>query len=257
MHEVLSQPDKSISTAKFEQIAAEESHQDLRPFFTQWLNNAGAPTLQDKWTLYRLGNNQGFRTVGEIDEDLDLFKMPVEVQVETEGKTVNKRVEVMGPHTQFTIDTFGIPRKISLDPQRWLLRNDDALQVRVHILRGLAKTDGNDNAGAIVEYRAALALDATSSLASYRLGEIYFRQRNYQAAEDAFRAALSGDGVPKWIEVWSDLQLGKIFDASGQRDRAINEYREAIETHDDTSGAVTLASDYLKRPYVPPTGTTN
>lgn len=254
IHEVLSQPDKTISSVKFEQIAEAESHQNLMPFFTQWLNNTGAPTLQDKWTLYRLGNNQGFRTVGEIDEDLDLFQMPVEVQIETEGKTVTKRVEVMGPQSQFTIDTFGIPRRISLDPQRWLLRNDDALQVRVHILRGMAKAAANDDAGAIAEYRAALGLDATSSLASYRLGEIYFRQRNYQVAEDAFRAALSGDGIPKWIEVWSDLDLGRIFDASGQRNRAINEYREAIETHDDTSSAVTLASDSLQHPYVPPAG---
>jgi tetratricopeptide (TPR) repeat protein len=94
-------------------------------------------------------------------------------------------------------------------------------------------------------------------LASYRLGEVYSQQINYQAAEDAFRAALSGDGVPKWIEVWSELQLGRIFDASGQRDRAINEYREAIETHDDTSGAVTLASDYLKLPYAPAAGATH
>ncbi len=254
LHEVLSQPDKTISSAKLEQIAEVESHQNLRPFFTQWLNNTGAPTLKDKWTLYRLGNNQGFRTVGEIDEDLDLFQMPVEVQVETEGKTVTKRVDVMGPQTQFTIDTFGIPRKVSLDPERWLLRNDDALQVRVHILRGIAKAAANDDAAAIAEYRGALALDATSSLANYRLGEIYFQLKNYQAAEDAFRAALSGDGVPTWTEGWSDVQLGKIFDASGQRDRAVNEYREAIETHDDNSGAAALASDYLKHPYTPPTG---
>ena len=257
LHEALSRAEKTISSEKFEQIAEVASHQNLRPFFTQWLDNTGAPTLQDKWTLYRLGNNQGFRTVGEIDEDLDLFQMPIEVQVETEGKTVTKRVDVMGPQTQFTIDTFGIPRKVSLDPQRWLLRNDDTLQVRIHILRGMAMAAANDDAGAIAEYHAARALDATSSLASYRLGEIYFRQRNDQAAEDAFRAALNGDGVPKWIEVWSDLQLGKIFDASGQRDRAINEYREAIETHDDTSDAVTLASDYLKRPYAPPAGVTH
>lgn len=252
---ILSQSDKSISSAKVEQIAEAASHENLRPFFTQWLNNTGAPTLDDKWTLYRLGNNQGFRTVGEIDEDLDLFQMPVDVRVETEGKTVQKRVAVMGPQTQFVIDTFGIPRKVSLDPERWLLRNDKALQARVHILRGLAKAAESDDADAIQEYRAALTLDATSSLASYRLGEVYFRQRNYQAAEDAFRAALTGDGVPKWTEVWSDLQLGKIFDASGQRDRAINQYREAMETHDDTSGAVTLAGDYLEHPYMPPPGT--
>ncbi|MGO8718040.1 MAG: M1 family aminopeptidase [Acidobacteriaceae bacterium] len=253
LHEILSQTDKSISSAKVEQIAEAASHQNLQPFFAQWLNNTGAPTLDAKWTLYRLGNNQGFRTVGEIDEDLDLFQMPVEVRVETEGKTVRKRIEVMGPQTQFTIDTFGIPRNVSLDPERWLLRNGSALQVRVHILRGLRNASENDDADAIQEYRAALALDATSSLASYRLGEVYFRQRNYQAAEDAFRAALSGDGVPKWTEVWSDLQLGKIFDASGQRDRAVNQYREALETQDNTSGALTLAGEYLKHPYAPST----
>ena len=251
LHGILSQADKSISSAEVEQIAEAASQQNLRPFFMQWLNNTGAPTLQDKWTLYRLGNNQGFRTVGEIDQDLDLFQMPVDVRVETEGKTVNQRVEVMGPQTQFVIDTFGIPRKVSLDPERWLLRNGSDMQVRVHILRGLVKVAENDDAGAIQEYRAALALDATSSLASYRLGEVYFRQRNYQAAEDAFRAALNGDGLPKWTEVWSDLQLGKIFDASGQRDRAVNQYREALETQDDASGAVTLAGDYLKHPYAP------
>ena len=242
----------TISSAELEQIAETASHRNLRPFFTQWLSNTGAPTLDDKWTLYRLGNNQGFRIVGEIDEDLDLFQMPVEVRVETEGKTVTQRVNVMGPQTQFTVDTFGIPRKVSLDPERWLLRNDDALQVRVHILRGMQKLAANDDAEAIQEYRAALALDSINSLASYRLGEVYFRERNYQAAEDAFRSALSGDGVPKWTEVWSDLQLGKIFDASGQRNRAVNQYREALETQDNTSGALTLAGDYLQHPYAPP-----
>jgi aminopeptidase N len=251
LYGILSQADKSISSAEVERIAEAASHQNLRPFFTQWLNDTGAPTLQDKWTLYRLGNNQGFRTVGEIDQDLDLFQMPVDVRVETEGKTVNQRVEVMGPQTQFAIDTFGIPRKVSLDPERWLLRNGSDMQVRVRILRGLAKVDANDDAGAIQEYRAALALDATSSLANYRLGEVYFQQRNYQAAEDAFRAALNGDGLPKWTEAWSDLQLGKIFDASGQRDRAVNQYREALETQDNASGAVTLAGEYLKHPYAP------
>jgi aminopeptidase N len=251
LHGILSQADKSISSAEVERIAETASHENLRPFFTQWLNDTGAPTLQDKWTLYRLGNNQGFRTVGEIDQDLDLFQMPVDVRVETEGKTVNQRVAVMGPQTQFVIDTFGIPRKVSLDPKRWLLRNGSDMQVRVHILRGLAKVAVKDDAGAIQEYRAALALDATSSLASYRLGEVYFQQHNYQAAEDAFRAALNGDGLPKWTEAWSDLQLGKIFDASGQRDRAVNQYREALETQDNSSDAVTLAGDYLKHPYTP------
>jgi len=30
-------------------------------------------------------------------------------------------------------------------------------------------------------------------------------------------------------EVWSHIQLGKIFDITGQRERAVNEYRQACK----------------------------
>ncbi len=59
----------------------------LTPFFAQWLDGTGAPLFTNKYTVYRLGNNKGFRTIGEIDQDLDLFSMPVELRVETDGKT--------------------------------------------------------------------------------------------------------------------------------------------------------------------------
>ena len=59
-------------------------------FFSQWVDGTGAPTFTDKYAVYRLGNNKGFRTIGEIDQDLDLFRMPVELRIETEGKTENQ-----------------------------------------------------------------------------------------------------------------------------------------------------------------------
>ncbi|MGC1782034.1 MAG: M1 family aminopeptidase [Acidobacteriaceae bacterium] len=244
--------EKSVSTADLEQIAEGVSGQNLRPFFTQWLDSTGAPTLREKWTIYRLGNNKGFRTIGEIDDNLDLFQMPVDVRVQTGTKTINQRVRLEGPASPFVIDTSGMPSKISLDPERRLLRSDPDMQVRVHILRGMNLASEGDVNGAIQEYRRALAIDPISSLASYRLGEAYLTQRNYQAADDAFRHSLDGDGVPRWTEVWSDVQLGKIFDLSGQRDRAVSQYREALQTQDNTGGAVDLARAYLEHPYAEP-----
>ncbi len=251
LHEMLGRTGKSISSAEVEQIAEAASRENLRPFFTQWLDSTGAPTFEDNWTLYRLGNNKGFRTVGEINQDLDLFRMPVDVRVEMEGKTVSQRVEVVGTQSQYAINSIGVPRNISLDPDRWLLRSDPDMQVRVYILRGQNLLATNNSSGAIQEYRRALDINSVSSLASYRLGEVYFQQRNYQAAADAFRDALHGDDVPKWTEVWSDLALGRIFDASGQRDRALNQYREALQTQDDTGGALELARGYLQHAYQP------
>jgi len=253
LHTVFSQSaDTSISSAQLEATAEATSHQDLQPFFTQWLSSTGAPTLQAKWTLYRLGNNKGFRTMGEIDQNMDLFRMPVDLRVETEGRTVNQRVEVVGAQSQFAIDTFGMPRNVTLDPEHWLLRNGPDMQMRVHILRGQQKAAHADYTGAVQEYKQALAIDNISSLASYRLGDAYVAQHNDQAAADAYRAALRGDGIPSWTEVWSDLQLGKVLDASGQRERAVSQYREALQTGDNTGGALDQAHNYLRQPYQPP-----
>jgi tetratricopeptide (TPR) repeat protein len=64
-----------------------------------------------------------------------------------------------------------------------------------------------------------------------------------------FREALNGDLEPKWTEVWAHINLGKIFDVTGQRDRAVNEYQLALRTKDNTQGAQEEASKYLKAPY--------
>ena len=66
---------------------------------------------------------------------------------------------------------------------------------------------------------------------------------------EEFRRALDGDMDPKWVEVWSHLMLGKIFDVTGQRDRALNEYQRALQTNDNTQGALDEANQYVKKPY--------
>ena len=61
---------------------------------------------------------------------------------------------------------------------------------------------------------------------------------------NAYRDALRGDDDPKWTEVWSHIAIGKIFDLTGQRDRAVKEYRQAMQTNDNTQGAVNEARNY-------------
>src|SRR5580704_11219627 len=244
--------DKAIRTRDVEKVAEQQSQQQLTAFFAQWLDGTGAPAFVDKYTVYRLGNNKGFRTIGEIGQDLDLFNMPVELRVETEGKTEMKRVDVVGTSSQYVVDTFGRPRHISIDPDNWVLKNTPDMQVRISILRGQQLVAEGDTPGALAEYQKALTANPNSSLASYRIGEVLFNQRNYQAAANAYRDALRGDDEPKWTEVWSHIALGKIFDVTGQRDRAVNEYRQAVQTNDNTQGAVNEARKYLQQPYKRP-----
>jgi aminopeptidase N len=243
---------QGIRSTDFIKVAEAQSQQQLTPFFAQWVDGTGAPQFTNKYAVYRLGNNKGFRTIGEIGQDLDLFRMPVELRVETDGKTEIQRVDVVGTDSQYVVDTFGRPRRISIDPQNWVLKATPDLQVRIAILKGQQLVAQGDLTGALAEYQKALEANSQSSLASYRIAEVLFTQRNYQAAVNSYRDALRGDGDPRWTEVWSHIRLGNIFDITGQRDRAVNEYRLAVQTNDNTQGAVNEARQCLQKPYVRP-----
>ena len=238
-----------MRSSDFVKVAEAQSDLQLTAFFAQWIDGTGAPQFTNKYAVYRLGNNKGFRTIGEIQQDLDLFRMPVELRVETDGKTETQKVDVVGTDTQYIADTFGRPRHIAIDPNNWVLKATPDLQVRIAILKGQQLVAQGDLTGALAEYQKALEANSSSSLANYRIAELLFTQRNYQASVNSYREALRGDGEPRWTEVWSHIQIGKIFDITGQRDRAVNEYRLAVQTNDNTQGAVNEARQWLQKPY--------
>jgi tetratricopeptide (TPR) repeat protein len=94
-----------------------------------------------------------------------------------------------------------------------------------------------------------LLANPINSQAHYRIGEMFLEQKNYQTAALHFRAALVGDLTPKWTEVWSYVELGKIYDVTHQRDRAVKQYEKARATKDNTRGAINEATKYLESPY--------
>ncbi len=241
---------KSASVDDFRKVAEQSSGQQLTWFFTQWLDSTGAPEFKNKYTVYR--TQKGFRVVGEIQQDMDLFRMPVELKIDTDGKTETKRIEVSGTNSAYAVETFGKPRRISIDPNNDVLQNSQELQVRTSIMRGQQDVEQGDLTEALKEFQKALDINKNSSLAHYRIAEVFFLQHNYQSAANAYRESLNGDGEPRWTEVWSHIQLGKIFDLTGQRERATNEYRQALQTNDNTQNALDEARKYLQSPFQPP-----
>ncbi len=183
---------KPASVADF-QAVAEKNHGDkLTAFFAQWVDGTGAPEFKMKYTVYRV--KKGFRVVGEITQDLDLFRMPLELKVDTDGQTEMKRIEVVGTDSAFSIETFGKPRRLVLDPNNWVLKNSGDLRVRVAIRRGQELTAQGNLSEALTELNKALDVNKNSSLAHYRIADIFFMQRNYQSAANEFRESLNGDG---------------------------------------------------------------
>jgi hypothetical protein len=240
---------KPAGLSEFRSSVEKTSGEQLTWFFSQWLDSTGAPEFKNKYTIYR--TKKGFRLVGEISQDLDLFRMPVKLRIDTDGKTEVKIIDVVGTNSPFSVDTFGKPRRIAIDPDNWVLKNSGDLKIRTAILRGQQMVAQGNLAESLREFQKALDVNKNSSLAHYRIAEVFYLQRNYQAAANAYRDALNGDGDPKWTEVWSHVQLGKIFDVTGQRERALNEYQKALQTNDNTQGALDEARKNLQKPYAP------
>ena len=239
---------KSISTMDFEKAAEQASNEKLTYFFAQWVSSTGVPQFKDSWAIYRVGNH--YQVVGKIQQDLDIFRMPVDVRVNSEGRRpVNDRIQMVGTTADFTVNTVTRPTHVEIDPGSHILKMTDKIRTEVDIARGDQLVAEQAYLEAVKQYQKVVEQNRNNSLAHFRMGQIYFRLHNYNAAAEEMRAALDGNLQPKWIEAWAHLTLGKIFDATGQRDRALNEYQRALQTKDNTQGAMNQAEQYIKKPY--------
>ena len=245
---------KSISADEFQRLAEKASKQELTFFFAQWVNSTGVPQFKRTWAVYRLP--KGYQVVGKMQQDLDIFRMPVEVRVMCQGsKPITQRIDMVGTTADFTIDTRAKPLRVLVDTASRILKFEDKTKYQVEMARADQLVEEQAYLDAIKQYQAVLQINSNSSLAHYRLGELHLKLRNYNAAMEEFRRGLDGDLDPKWIEVWSHLKLGQIFDVTGQRDRALNEYQRALQTNDNTQGALDEANRCVQKPYKNPAQT--
>ena len=239
---------KSITIPEFQKLAEQSGHQQLTYFFAQWVDSTGIPQFKNQWAIYR--TQHGYQVVGKIQQDLDIFRMPVEVRVYVRGsKPVNQRIEMVGTDADFTINSDFRPVRVVIDPASYILKQTPDTKVKVEMARADQLAQAEEYFAAIDEYRKVLQDNPNNSLAHFRIGDILFTLHNYNASLEEFQGALNGDLRPKWVEVWSYLKIGQIFDVTGQRDRALNEYERALHTNDNTQGALNLANRYILKPY--------
>jgi len=242
---------EKMAQEKYAAKAGESTMTSLTPFFAQWLHSTGVPEFQVEYVVFR--TTKGFKIVGKVKQDLDTFRLPVDLKIETDGNPESKTIDVIGTSSDFQVETFGRPKPngIILDPNNNLLKSSVRLRIRADIARGEELAELGQYYEAIQQYQRALERDKNNALAHFRTGEAFFFQKNLQAAANAFRDAQVGDYEPsyKWVVVWSHIYLGKVFDLTGQRERAINEYTKAIETNDDTGGAQAEAQKLINAPF--------
>jgi aminopeptidase N len=238
---------KGGTTSGFQKISEKVFGKELGWFFAEWIDTIGIPTLKSDYVVYRTPS--GFRISGAIKQDKDLFRMPVEVEVQTRSKSERAIVEVNGKSTPFDIDAFSLPKQVIIDPDSKILRDSQELQTAVQLSLGNDLKQRGDFVESIRAYEKALQINPHKSIVHYRLAEVFYDQFNLQSAANSFRDALNGDKDPKWIETWCYIYLGKIYDILNQRQRALAEYNKALNTKDDTNGALAEAKKWIEAPF--------
>jgi len=243
--------DKLETTPEFVKFVQERAGQDYKWFFMQWVEQTGVPDLRVEYSILKKRDGT-FAVRGQVKQDQELFRMPLDISIETKGQEEKKSMTLNGKSTAFNFPTQTLPIRLKLDPNGKILRNSEQMQVQVQIALGEEYQARGEYVEAVRAFEKAREADPRSSLAAYRLGEVMFLQHSFTNAANAFRDTLNGDLKPEWVETWTHIYMGKIYDILNQRERATAEYQKAINSKVDYNGAQAEAQKYLKEPFTKP-----
>ncbi|HEX3251627.1 MAG TPA: M1 family aminopeptidase [Pyrinomonadaceae bacterium] len=241
---------KNASIDDFEKLANQISQENLRYFFAQWVEGTGVPEFTVDYQIIRTRAGK-FRTRGTVKQNLESLHMPVELMLRAEGDNQQKIVRIDGRSEDFDFESNGQPLEVVVDPNNKILRMSDDLRVSIIARRGIEQMKEGIYAEAQQQFEAALKLDRSNSWVYYNLGLLFLEQRNWQQALDNLDASLSGNLRPAWIEVWAHIKRGNAYDAKGERERAVGEYKKAVQSGIDYDNAQAVAKRYLATPYDP------
>ncbi len=226
-----------VTTQQFVDFVSGETGQDYGWFFLQWVESTGVPEFRVEYSVFKLAPG-GFRVQGKIEQDIELFRMPMDILIEAKGQSEEKFLNFKGRNTAFNFQVETLPLRVVIDPKGKILRDSDLMRVRVHIAIGDEYRERGEFVPALREYEKGKAIDPRSSLAHFRLGQTFFQQHSFTNAANSFRDALNGDLKPVWVEAYTQLHLGKIYDILGERQRAQAEYTKVLN-----SGVTYMAID--------------
>jgi Ca-activated chloride channel homolog len=102
---------------------------------------------------------------------------------------------------------------------------------RSEIKRGNDFFAAEDWDNALAAYKQALEQGEDPALPNYNLGDVHYRQQNYEAAEDAWSKSFNGDDAI--MSAQSAFNIGNARYASGDLEGALEAYITALQNNPD------------------------
>lgn len=131
-----------------------------------------------------------------------------------------------------------VPAAPPADPGREILREAQA-----------AFNSGDDETARQLFSRVLEAIDPGNGAALYGMALIASRAQDRGLASEYFSRTIESGTAETSMVVWSHVYLGRIEDIACNREAALDHYRRALETGDDTGGAQDAARQAIGTPY--------
>ena len=243
---------RNVSIDDFEKLVSRIAGQPMRYFFARWVEGTGVPEFTADYQILRTRAGK-FIARGTVKQNYDALRLPVDVQLRSEGDQGLSTVtlDMQESSADFNIESTGKPIAVVIDPNYKLLRISPELRVSSIARRGIEQFKEGNYVEAQQQFEAALKLDRSNSWIYYHLGLLFLEQRNYDLAIDNFKATLSGNLSPTWLEVWANIKMGNAYDAKGDRARATAAYGRAEKIGDNYDNAQEAVKKYQASPYDP------
>lgn len=247
---------KTSSVDEFEKLTSRVAGENMRYFFARWVESTGVPEFSADYLIIRTRAGK-FVARGTVKQNYDNLRLPVDVQLRSEGEGGTKTVTVQMDESSadFNIESDGKPLDVVIDPGYKLLRISPDLRVSAIARRGIEQLKEGNYADAQTQFEEALKLDRSNAWIYYHLGLLFLEQRNYDLAIDNFKAARDigsqGSARPAWIYVWAEIKMGNAYDAKGDRTRATAAYTRAEKIGDDYDSAQETIKRFQATPYDP------
>ena len=117
----------------------------MRYFFARWVESTGVPEFTSDYLIIRTRGGK-FIARGTVKQNYDNLRLPVDVQLKSEGEQGSKTetVQMDEATADFNIESDGKPLEVVIDPNYKLLRISPDLRVSSIARRGIEQfKEGN------------------------------------------------------------------------------------------------------------------
>jgi len=113
----------TATTEQFRDVCEDVSGIDLDWFFHEWIYEEYYPSYSYEWSTAPVGDNWDINLTIQQNQTHYIFKMPIDILVQTSGGDTTLVVWDSLATQTFTLTVNDMPAAIQFDPEQWILRS--------------------------------------------------------------------------------------------------------------------------------------